>query len=153
MEITQEQKDKLWKLLSSVTYCSISTCSDGQPHTTTVQPAITPDWNIIILSGFSKMKVMNLKLNNKTWLTFDLTGMMKIPKVVYIQGTAQVDQVNQEIFDEFLSYHGLMTKNILTKLQSDDFSDSARITVIPEKIITLGVFGKSQEPISFNLND
>jgi hypothetical protein len=152
MEITQEQKDKLWKLLSSVTYCSISTCSDGQPHSTMVQPAITPDWKIIILSGFSKKKVMNLKLNNKTWLTFDLTGMMKIPKVVYIQGTAQVDQVNQEIFDEFLSYHGLMTKKILTKLQSDDFSDSARITVIPEKAITIGVFGKSQEPISFNIN-
>jgi hypothetical protein len=151
MEISDEQKEKIWKLLDSVTYCSISTCSDGQPHNTMVQPAITPDREIIILSGFSKKKVMNLKLNPKTWLTFDLTGMMKIPKVIYIKGMAKVDQVNQKIFDEFLSYHGLMTKKILTKLQSDDFSDSAKITVIPEKILTVGIFGKSQECISYEL--
>jgi hypothetical protein len=151
MEITQEQKDKLWKLLSSVTYCSISTCSDGQPHTTMVQPAITSDWKIIILSGFSKKKVMNLKLNSKTWLTFDLTGMMKIPKVIYIEGKAEIEQLNQELFDEFLSYHGLMTKKIMQKLTSEGFSDSVQIKVIPTKIITLGIFGKSQDPISFKL--
>jgi hypothetical protein len=151
MEITQEQKDKLWKLLSSITYCSISTCSDGQPHTTMVQPAIKSNWEIIILSGFSKKKVMNLKMNNKTWLTFDLTGMMKIPKVIYIQGRAEIEQLNQELFDEFLSFHGFMTKKILHKLTAEGFSDSAQIKVIPEKIITVGIFGKSQEPVSFKL--
>lgn len=35
-KINDEEKEKIRKILSGITFCSLSTCSNGQPHTTIV---------------------------------------------------------------------------------------------------------------------
>ena len=146
-----EQKNKIWKLLSGITFCALSTCSNGEPHTTMVQPSVTSELNFIILSKNTRKKISNIKQNNHVWLTFDATGALKIPKVVYIKGTAELEPLNQTTFDEFLSYHGFITKKILKKLTAEGLENSTRIIIKPEKIITVGIFGKLEESISFSI--
>jgi len=148
----ENQKEKVWKLLKSTTYCSISTCSNGQPHSTMAQPSITPKWEFIILSKTATKKVKNLQNNNQVWITIDYTGLIKRPKVIYLKGTAELEQLNEKTFNEFLSYHGWITKKILKKL-TKEFSNSTRIKVIPNKIITIGIFDKPEKIVSFLISD
>ena len=82
-------------------------------------------------------------------LTFDATGLFKIPKVVYMKGTAKLEPLTQDSFEDFLSYHGWITKKILKKLTSEGLDNSTRIIVKPEKIITNGIFGKLEDSVSF----
>ncbi|MFX0064397.1 MAG: pyridoxamine 5'-phosphate oxidase family protein [Candidatus Hermodarchaeota archaeon] len=147
--MNKHQKEKIWKLLKSITYCSLSTCFNGVPHTTVVQPAITPDWKFIILAKNTRTKVRNLKHNNRVWLTFDATSMFKIPRVVYVKGEAKLDSLNQRSFEEFVSYHGWITKKIIRRLASGKLEQSTRIIVIPEKFITVGLFAHPEETVSF----
>ena len=115
--MNEKQMNEIRKILSGVTFCALSTCSDGEPHTTMVQPSVTAELNIIILSKNTRKKIKNIKQNNRVWLTFDASGSFKIPKVIYIKGKAELELLNQKTFDEFLSYHGMITKKIcqLTK--------------------------------------
>ncbi|MFW9877101.1 MAG: pyridoxamine 5'-phosphate oxidase family protein [Candidatus Thorarchaeota archaeon] len=146
-----EQKKKIWKLLKGIKFCALSTCSNGQPHTTMVQPSITHELDFIILSKNTTKKINNIKQNNRVWLTFDAAGLFKIPKVVYIRGKAELTQLNQYGFEEFLSYHGWLTKKIYNKLTAEGLDPFRRIIIKPEKIITIGVFGKFEDPISFSM--
>lgn len=148
-ELNKKQKAKVMKILKKISYCSLSTYSADQPHTTIVQPAVTPDWKILILSKIIRKKVSNIRQNNNVWLTFDAAGMFKIPKAVYIDGTAELESLTQDDFDEFLSYHGWVTKKILSKIASEGFDKSTKITFSPEKIITEGIFAKPDNPITF----
>lgn len=149
--MNKHQKAKVWKLLKSTIFCSLSTCFNGAPHTTMVQPAITPNWKFIILAKNTRLKVRNLKHNNRVWLTFDATGLFKIPKVVYIKGRAELDSLNQRSFEEFVSYHRWIAKKIIKRLASGKLEQSTRIIVIPEKIITVGLFANPEETVTFNL--
>lgn len=148
--MNSEQKKKLWKLLSGVKFCTLSTCSNGQPHSTMVQPSITSEFNIITLSKNTTKKVSNIKQNNNVWLTFDAAGLFKIPKVVYIQGKAELESLTQSTFEQFLSYHGWLTKKIYNKLAAEGFDSFTRIIIKPKKIITIGIFGKFEDTISFS---
>ncbi|MFX0138930.1 MAG: pyridoxamine 5'-phosphate oxidase family protein [Promethearchaeota archaeon] len=148
-EMNEEQKRKIWKVLSGINFCALSTCSDGEPHTTMVQPSVTSELNFIILSKDTRKKISNIKQNNHVWLTFDATGLFKIPKVVYIKGKAELEQLNQTTFNEFLSYHGWITKKIYKNLTAEGFEHMRRIYIKPEKIITVGIFGKLEDTISF----
>ena len=96
-KINEDQKSKLKKVLSGVTFCSISTCSEGVPHTTMVQPSVTSELNVVILAKKTRKKITNIQQNNQVWLTFDATGLLKIPKVVYVKGKAELEPLNQEI--------------------------------------------------------
>ena len=145
------QMRKIRKVLSRVTFCAISTCSGGEPHTTIVQPSITSELDVIILTKKTRKKIANIKQNDRVWLTFDATGFFKIPKAIYIKGKAELDSLNEEKFEEFLSYHGWITKKILTKLTEEGFEQSNRIIIKPEKIITFGVFGKLDNAVSFTI--
>jgi nitroimidazol reductase NimA-like FMN-containing flavoprotein (pyridoxamine 5'-phosphate oxidase superfamily) len=150
-KINDEEKEKIYKILSRITFCSLSTCSNGQPHTTIVQHSITSDLNCIILAKNRRKKISNIKQNNKVWLTFDATGSFKIPKAIYIKGKAELEPLNQESFEEFLSYHGVITKKIYKKLTAEGLEYSTRILIKPEKIITIGIFGKLDDTVSFTL--
>ncbi|NHJ21847.1 MAG: pyridoxamine 5'-phosphate oxidase family protein [Candidatus Lokiarchaeota archaeon] len=147
--LNEDQKRKLKKVLSGVTFCSLSTCHEGDPHTTMVQPSVTSELDVIILAKKTRKKIANIKQNNRIWLTFDASGFFKIPKVVYMKGVAKLEPLTQESFDEFLSYHGWITKKILKKLTSEGLHTSTRIIVKPDKIITYGVFGKIEDTVSF----
>lgn len=149
--MNEEQKRKIWKLLSGVTFCALSTCSNGEPQTTIVQPSVTPDLKIIILAKNTRKKISNIKQNNRVWLTFDAKGMFKIPKAIYIKGKAELEPLSQNSFEEFLSYHGWVTKKIYKKLTEEGFEHSTRIIIKPEKIITIGIFGKLEDTISFTV--
>ncbi|MHA2394911.1 MAG: pyridoxamine 5'-phosphate oxidase family protein [Promethearchaeota archaeon] len=145
------QKKTLWKVLSGVTFCALSTCSDGEPHTTIVQPTVTSELDIIILAKKTTKKIDNIKKNDRVWLTFDAAGFFKIPKAIYVKGRAELDSLNQENFEEFLSYHGWITKKIYKKLTAEGFEESIRIIIKPEKIITIGIFDKLDNAISFTI--
>lgn len=147
--MNEDQKRKLKKVLSGVTFCSLSTCLEGDPHTTMVQPSVTSELDVIILAKKTRRKIANIQQNNRVWLTFDAAGFFKIPKVVYIKGVAKLEPLTQDSFDDFLSYHGWITKKILKKLTSEGFDTSTRIVVKPEKIISYGVFGKFEDSVSF----
>lgn len=58
-----EPKHHIWKVLSDVSFCSLSTCSDGEPHTTIVQAAVTSELDIIILTKKTMKKIDNIKKN------------------------------------------------------------------------------------------
>jgi uncharacterized pyridoxamine 5'-phosphate oxidase family protein len=146
-----EQMKKIRKLLKGIKFCALSTCSNGQPQTTMVQPSTTSKFNFIILSKNTTKKISNIKQNNNVWLTFDASGLLKIPKVVYIQGKAELKPLTQSTYEEFLSYHGWLTKKIYNKLTMDGFDSFTRIIIKPEKVITIGVFGKFEDTISFSI--
>ncbi|MFX1288445.1 MAG: pyridoxamine 5'-phosphate oxidase family protein [Promethearchaeota archaeon] len=149
--MNEDQKNTLKKVLTGVTFCSLSTCSEGDPHTTMVQPSVTSELSVIILAKKTRKKIANIQQNSRVWLTFDATGLFKIPKVVYMKGIAKLEPLTQDSFDDFLSYHGWITKKILKKLTSEGLDKSTRIIVKPEKIITNGIFGKLDDTISFIL--
>jgi len=48
--MNENQKKKIHKILSGITFCALSTCSNGEPHTTIVQPSITDELDCILLS-------------------------------------------------------------------------------------------------------
>ncbi|MFW9866357.1 MAG: hypothetical protein ACFFEN_09710 [Candidatus Thorarchaeota archaeon] len=48
--MNEDQKRKIHKILTKVTFCALSTCCNGEPQTTLVQPSITTENSIIILS-------------------------------------------------------------------------------------------------------
>lgn len=146
-----DQKNHLKKLLSGVTFCALSTCSNGEPHTTIVQPSVTSELDIIILAKKNTKKIDNIKKNDRVWLTFDAAGLFKIPKAIYVKGRAKLDSLNQENFEEFLTYHGWITKKIYKKLTAEGFEESIRIIIKPERIITIGIFDKLDNAISFTI--
>ncbi|MFX1379680.1 MAG: pyridoxamine 5'-phosphate oxidase family protein [Promethearchaeota archaeon] len=150
-KIDEEHQEKIRKVLRGITFCALSTCSNGEPHTTIVQPSITTDLTCIILAKNTRKKISNLQQNNKVWLTFDATGSFKIPKAIYIKGKAELSILTQESLDEFLSYHGMVTKKIYKKLTAEGLEKSTRIFIKPDKIITIGIFGKLEDTISFTL--
>jgi hypothetical protein len=149
--MNEDQKRKIHKILTKVTFCALSTCCNGEPQTTLVQPSITTENNIIILSKNTRKKISNIKQNKQVWLTFDATSLFKIPKVIYIKGKAELEILTRETFEDFLSYHGWITKKIYKKLTAEGLEHSTRIIVKPEKIITSGIFDKLEETISFTL--
>lgn len=149
--MNEEQKRKIWKLLSGIMFCSLSTCSNGEPQTTIVQPSVTPELSIIILAKNTRKKISNIKQNNRVWLTFDASGIFKIPKAIYIKGKAELEPLNQTGFEDFLSYHGWVTKRIYKKLTAEGFEHSMKIIIKPEKITTIGIFGKLEDIISFTV--
>jgi hypothetical protein len=101
------------------------------------------------LAKNSRKKIRNIRKNNKVWLTFDATGMFKIPKVIYIEGRAELEPLTQTSFEEFLSYHVMITKMVYKKLIVEGLEGSMRILVKPEKIMTVGIYGKAQDVVSF----
>jgi hypothetical protein len=116
-----------------------------------VQASITPNLECIILAKNSRKKIYNIQQNNKVWLTFDATGLFRIPKVIYIKGKAVLEPLTQESFEDFLSYHGIITKLIYRRLTVEGLEDSTKITVKPEKVLTVGIFGKAQDIIFFRI--
>lgn len=150
-KMNEEERKKIHKTLSGVTFCAFSTCSNSEPHTTIVQPSVTSDLTVIILAKKTRKKIKNIKQNSHVWLTFDATGLLKIPKVIYIKGKADLKPLDQQSLDDFLSYHGWVTKKIYKKLTSEGLEHSVRIIVKPEKIFTSGIFAKLEETISFTL--
>ncbi len=68
-----------------------------------------------------------------------------------MKGKAELGPLNQENFEEFLSYHGWITKKIYKKLTAEGFEQSTRIIIKPEKIITIGIFDKLDNAVSFFL--
>lgn len=84
-------------------------------------------------------------------MTFDATSSFKIPKAIYIKGKAELELLTQESFEDFLSYHGMITKKIYKKLTAEGLEHSTRIFIRPEKIITIGIFGKLDDTISFTI--
>ena len=149
--MNEEEKNKIHKILAGVTFCALSTCSGGEPQTTIVQPSVTSELQIIVIAKNTRKKIRNIKQNNNVWLTFDATSALKIPKAVYVKGKAELETLTQASLDEFLSYHGAITKKIYKKLTADGLEHSVRILIKPEKFITLGIFGKDLEPISFKM--
>ena len=147
----EDQKKKIRKVTSGVTFCMLSTCSEGEPHTTIVQHTVTPELDIIIITKKTRKKISNIKQNDRVWLTFDATGLFKIPKAIYVKGKAELSPLNQENFEEFLSYHGWITKKIYKKLTAEGFELSTRVVIKPEKIITIGIFDKLDNAVSFTL--
>jgi uncharacterized pyridoxamine 5'-phosphate oxidase family protein len=147
----EEKKNKINKILAGVTFCALSTCASGEPQTTIVQPSVTSDLHIIVIAKNTRKKIRNIKQNNSVWLTFDATGTFKIPKAIYIKGKAELETLTQAYLDEFLSYHGAITKKIYKKLTAEGLEHSIRIFIKPEKIITLGIFDKDLEPVSFTV--
>jgi nitroimidazol reductase NimA-like FMN-containing flavoprotein (pyridoxamine 5'-phosphate oxidase superfamily) len=149
-QLTQKEQKKLKKILKSVYFYSISTCSDNIPQSTMVQPALTENWKFLILSDKSTKKVRNIQQNDKVWLIADKTGMFKIPRSVYIKGTAKIFQATEENFNEVLSYHGWVTRRIFRSLAKDGIDNSVLLEVTPQKFITIGIFGKMNEQHSFS---
>ncbi|MFX1503694.1 MAG: pyridoxamine 5'-phosphate oxidase family protein [Promethearchaeota archaeon] len=148
-KLNEEQKDKILKILKEIRNCSLSTCSNGEPHTTLVQFSITSELKCIILSKNTRKKINNIKNNNNIWLTFDATDSSGMPKVIYIKGKAELEILNQRIFDEFLSYHGEMTRKIYEQLTAGGLEKFTRIFIKPEKVLTAGIFGNVVDTISF----
>ena len=150
-KLTEVQKRKVKKILSGVTFCALSTCSGGEPHTTLVQPSVTSELDVVILAKNTRKKIANIKQNDRVWLTFDATGLFKIPKAIYVKGKAELGSLNQSTSEEFLSYHGWITKKIYKKLTNEGFEHSTRIIIKPEKIITNGIFDKLENTVSFTI--
>lgn len=150
-KINETQRKKILKVLRRTTFCALSTSFNDEPHTTIVQPSITSELDIIVLSNKKRKKIRNIQQNNKVWLTFDAAGILKIPKVIYIKGKAELETLNQETFESFLSYHGWITKKIYKKLTAEGLDNSMRIVIKPEEILTIGIFDKLENTISFTL--
>ena len=150
-KMDEAQKERVRKVISGIMFCTLSTCSEGEPHTTIVQHTLTSEFDIIIIAKKTRKKISNIKQNDRVWLTFDATGSFKIPKAIYVEGKAKLSTLNQENFDEFLSYHEMITKKIYKKLTAEGFEHSTRIVIKPEKIITIGIFDKLDNAVSFTL--
>jgi len=149
--MTEKETKKMRKALKSVYFYALSTSLNDFPQATMVQPALTEDWRLLVLSDKRTKKVRNIQENDKVWLIADKTGIFKIPKAIYIKGTANLIQLTKEKFNEVLSYHGIVTRKIFRSLVKNGFDDSVIIEVIPTKFITLGIFSKSNEQISFQV--
>ncbi|MHA1941427.1 MAG: hypothetical protein ACW97P_06845 [Candidatus Hodarchaeales archaeon] len=85
------------------------------------------------------------------WLITDKTGMFKIPKSVYIRGTATVSQLTENKFKFALSHHDWLTRRIFKSLTKDGFNKSSLIQITPTKFITVGIFGSMNETRSFSV--
>ncbi len=81
-KINEDHKKKIRNVISGVTFCMLSTCSEGEPHTTIVQHTVTSELDIIIIEKKKTKKISNIKQNDRVWLTFDATGLLKIPKAI-----------------------------------------------------------------------
>jgi hypothetical protein len=81
----------------------------------------------------------------------DRTSLFKIPRCIYIKGTARVETLTEKRFEEVLSCHGWLTRRIFRRLAKDGLENSSLIEVEPEKFITFGLFGKMNEQQSFSV--
>ncbi|MHA2173810.1 MAG: hypothetical protein ACXAB2_13705 [Candidatus Hodarchaeales archaeon] len=130
---TEKQARKLWKILDSVYFYSLSTCTENLPQSTMIQPALTKEWQFLVISDSGTKKVRNIKENSNVWLIADKTGMFKIPKCIYIRGTAIVSQLTEKKFEFVLSHHGWLTRRIFRSLTKNGYSKSSLIEITPTK--------------------
>ncbi|MHA2224666.1 MAG: pyridoxamine 5'-phosphate oxidase family protein [Candidatus Hodarchaeales archaeon] len=149
--LTQKQVKKLRKLLASSYFIALSTSYNDIPQATMVQLALTKDWKILVIADSATKKARNIRENKNVWLIADKTRFFRIPRAIYIKGTAQVYPVTEENYQEFLSYHSWVTKRILNRLAKNRLNSAVMIEITPTKFITFGIFGKMTEQSSFRV--
>jgi len=150
-ELDTTNAKKLLKMFKSTKYCTLSTSSNDKPHATIVQPAITSNWEILVFSHHLSKKARNISQNKNVWISVGNTGIFKVPRAIYIEGTATVEQLTGESFQFFLSHHGRYSKRIFLKHVKGELDKFILIKITPRKIMTVGIFDKPEKTLSFAL--